>query len=73
VNSVDPVGLIAMGAPEDEYDPEVADLVRLRGHVVAADVVTVFVRWFGEDGQLERQQAQDIADAMNNLRSDHTT
>ena len=65
---MDPVGLIAR-APEDEYDPEVADLVR-RGDVVADDVIEVFVRWFGDDGRLERQQAEDIARAMNNLSPD---
>ena len=69
VNAVDPIGLIAMGAPEDEYDPEVADLVRLRGHVRADEVVQVFVRWFGEDGQMEREHAASIAAGINTVRS----
>ena len=30
VNREDPVGLLGMGAPEDEYDPEVRDLVEWR-------------------------------------------
>jgi hypothetical protein len=28
VNREDPVGLLDAGAPEDEYDPEVGDLIK---------------------------------------------
>jgi len=51
VNRVDPMGLIAMGASEDEYDPEVTDLVRL---VMAPasfgpdEVDAIWTRWFGD-------------------------
>jgi hypothetical protein len=52
VNDLDPIGLLGMGAPEDEYDPEVRNLVRL---VLRAepfeedDVDAVWRRWFGDD------------------------
>jgi hypothetical protein len=52
VNGLDPVGLIAGGAPEDEYGPEVADLVRLVMRPEPFDEETVdavWRRWFGDD------------------------
>jgi hypothetical protein len=45
-NRVDPVHLIAIGAPDDEYDAEVHDLVRLAEPVSADDVAAVFAAWF---------------------------
>src|SRR5262245_60733127 len=50
----DPMSLIAMGAPDDEYDPEVSTILpRLREARTAADVQRIvheeFVRWFGAD------------------------
>lgn len=52
INRIDPIGLIEMGAPEDEYDPEAADLVRLVMRSDAfgeAEVDAVWRRWFGDD------------------------
>src|SRR2546421_12242594 len=52
VNRLDPVGLIATGAPDDEYDPEVTDLVRLvmRSEAFSeSDVAEVWCRWFGDE------------------------
>jgi hypothetical protein len=54
VNEADPLGLLAVGAPTDEYEPEVGTIVpRLRGVASAAQVRTVlheeFVRWFDEE------------------------
>lgn len=63
VNAVDPVGLIALGCPEDEYDPEVRDIVRLGERVTAEEVLNVFIRWFGDDGRMERRHAEAIASA----------
>lgn len=53
LNEADPLGLLRMGAPEDEYDPEVDTILpRLRGAASEADVRTIlheeFVRWFDE-------------------------
>jgi hypothetical protein len=30
VNREDPVGLLGIGAPEDEYEPEIRDLIKWR-------------------------------------------
>lgn len=52
INRIDPIGLIEMGAPEDEYDPEAADLVCLVMRSDAfgeAEVDAVWSRWFGDD------------------------
>jgi len=35
VNREDPAGLLGFGAPEDEYDPEVEDLIKWREAVTA--------------------------------------
>jgi hypothetical protein len=46
----DPEGLLALGAPSDEYDPEAADLARLRsggGPFTPTTVAEVWERWFG--------------------------
>jgi hypothetical protein len=52
LNRHDPVGLIRMGMPEDEYEPEVgASLPRLREAAGPQDVQRVlleaFEHWFG--------------------------
>lgn len=52
INRLDPIGLIAIGAPEDEYDSEVTDLVRLvmRPQEFNEDEVdAVWRRWLGDD------------------------
>jgi hypothetical protein len=51
VNRIDPMGLIAVGAPVDEYDNEVSDLVRLvmrRDRIGAEHVDAIWRRWFGD-------------------------
>ncbi len=50
VNSLDPVGLMTAGTPEDEYESEVADLVRLaeRGRLTPDTAWAVFVQWSSE-------------------------
>lgn len=68
VNAEDPVGLLAIDAPADEYDPEVMDLVRWRASLTPADVVTVFVRWFGEEYRPPEDMARRIADGINDAR-----
>jgi hypothetical protein len=54
LHEADPIGLIAMGAPDDEYDPEVSTILpRLREASTAVDVQRIvheeFVQWFGAD------------------------
>lgn len=51
LRKADPIGLIAMGAPDDEYGPEVSTILpRLREANSAADVQRIvyeeFVQWF---------------------------
>ena len=54
LREADPIGLITMGAPDDEYDPEVSTILpRLREANAAVDVQRIvyeeFGRWFGAD------------------------
>ncbi len=60
VREADPIGLIAMGAPSDEYDPEVSTILpRLRDATSADDLQRIiheeFVYWFSTEvaGPLE--------------------
>jgi len=71
VNREDPVGLLGMGAPEDEYDPEVRELVKWRKAVTAEQVSAVFLRWFGESGVMPPDMAARIADGINQARAQH--
>jgi hypothetical protein len=71
VNREDPVGLMHLGAPEDEYDPEVADLIKWRKAVTAEQVSTVFLRWFGGPGAMPSDMAVRIADGINQARARH--
>ena len=71
VNREDPVGLLGMGAPEDEYDPEVRDLVKWRKAVKAEQVSAVFLRWFGESGVMPPDMAARIADGINQAHAQH--
>jgi hypothetical protein len=52
VNRHDPIALVQLGQPDDEYGPEIADLVRLvlsDEPIEPAAVDGVWVRWFGDD------------------------
>jgi hypothetical protein len=60
-----------MGAPEDEYDPEVRDLIKWRKAVTAEQVSTVFLRWFEKSGAIPSDMAARIADGINQARSRH--
>lgn len=65
----DPEGLLGIGAPPDEYEPEARDLVRLVLSVplvTSPEVEQVWRRWFGEhhrltDGSLDSLTAQLLA------------
>jgi hypothetical protein len=71
INREDPVGLLALGAPEDEYDPEVRDLISRPTAVTRARVREVFLKWFGEDnGRLPGPVVERIADQLDALRRD---
>ena len=54
LREADPIRLIVMGAPDDEYDPEVSTILpRLREADSTADVQRIvyeeFAQWFGAD------------------------
>jgi hypothetical protein len=67
VNREDPVGLLALGCPDDEYDPEVQDLTKRA--VTADQVNAVFLHWFGESGAMPPEMAARIADGINQARA----
>jgi hypothetical protein len=71
VNREDPVGLLVIGAPADEYDPEVRDLTKWRRAVTAEDVAAVFRNWFGASGAMASDKAARIAAGINRARADH--
>jgi hypothetical protein len=65
----DSLGLIAMGAPDDEYDPEVSTILpRLHAAGSAVDVQRIvheeFVRWFGADIAGPITSYADVAERM---------
>jgi hypothetical protein len=63
IDRYDPEGLLAMGSPEDEYEPEAHDLVRFvlgTQEPTRESVDFVWHRWFSVDLQ------PDVADAINN-------
>jgi hypothetical protein len=54
INEADPIGLLEIGAPADEYAPEIGTIVpRLASAERPEDVTTLlheeFIRWFGDD------------------------
>lgn len=69
VNREDPLRLLYLGAPEDEYDPEVTDLIKWHGAATKEQVTAVFLRWFGEVGVMPPDMAARIADGINQARA----
>ena len=54
INETDPIGLLEIGAPSDEYAPEIGTVVPRLASVRRLDDVTAvlheeFSRWFGDD------------------------
>jgi hypothetical protein len=71
VNREDPIGLLRMGTPDDEYDFEVRDLIKWRAAVTADQVSAVFLRWFENSGKIPSDMAARIAGGINQARSRH--
>lgn len=51
INEWDPICLLDLGCPEDEYDFEIKDIVALLPHVESVDELAlrirqVFIKWF---------------------------
>jgi hypothetical protein len=54
IDEWDPIGLLNMGCPIDEYDPEIRDIVQLLRNInsvdeLAIEINKVFIKWFEED------------------------
>jgi len=59
IDEWDPIGLLGMGCPDDEYDPEIGDIVRLLSNIKSVDELAgginkVFIKWFDEDLTIEK-------------------
>lgn len=53
INDADPIGLLELGAPADEYSPEIGTIVPRVVQAQNVDEITValyeeFLRWFGD-------------------------
>jgi hypothetical protein len=73
VNTYDPVGLVAGGAPDDEYDPEVGRIVTLLRlesdrEVLASKIVAIFAQAFGTDIKPDNNIYQSIAGELLALK-----
>ncbi|HOQ53774.1 MAG TPA: hypothetical protein PLF56_09195 [Micropruina sp.] len=60
----DPVGLIATGAPRDEYAAEADAILSLRGVPKLTEITGVFAVSFSEPGACTRETARWIAEEM---------
>lgn len=61
----DPVGLIADGAPDDEYAAEADAILGLRGVPTLTEITGVFAVSFSDPGACERETARWIVDEMS--------
>lgn len=77
INEADPIGLLAGGAPSNEYAPEIGTMIPLLANAHRPDDVTgvlhgEFLRWFGEGTAGPRQAyevpARQIWDALLEYR-----
>lgn len=60
----DPVGLVAGGAPKDEYAAEADAILALEGVPTLTEITGVFTVSFSEPGACTRETARWIADEM---------
>jgi hypothetical protein len=59
IDEWDPIGLLGMGCPDDEYDPEIRDIIGLLSNIKSVDdlavgINKVFIKWFEEDLTIEK-------------------
>ena len=74
LNKHDPEGLLAIGAPDDEYDPESEDFARLLrdGQPISHEVVVeVWGKWFGATGftRADGPEIDALATDLDSLRN----
>lgn len=60
----DPVGLVAAGAPKDEYAAEADEILALRGVPQLTEITGVFAVSFADPGACTRETARWIAEEM---------
>lgn len=60
----DPVGLIAAGAPKDEYSAEADAILALQGVPRVSEITGVFAVNFSDPGACTRDAARWIADEV---------
>lgn len=62
---LDPWGLVASGAPRDEYTPEAPEITALllEGGLTRETLKDVFARWFGELPASD-QELDDMVEAL---------
>ncbi len=66
IDNWDPIELLSF-CPDDEYDREINDLVRLYNNCDTVDTLTdkindVFLKWFGDDVYTEdKEKCSDVA------------
>lgn len=63
----DPVGLIALGAPRDEYASEADAILALQGIPQLTEITTLFGVFFGEPGVCARETARWIVEEMQRI------
>ena len=60
----DPVGLVAGGAPRNEYEQEADTILALRGIPTLTEITGVFAVSFSEPGACSRETARWIVEEM---------
>jgi hypothetical protein len=66
---VDPLGLVADGCPDDEYQAEAEHLLSRRKRVTAEDVTKAFMHWFG--AEIDTAAAVRVAEGLRQIRGGH--
>lgn len=66
--SVDPIGLISDGCPDDEYEAEAEELLKSKTPLTSETVQRMFLRWFG--AQISEQKAREIAVTVMQIRQE---
>ena len=73
VTEVDPLGLIAGGAPDDEYEVEALEIFttwkssRLNADNCLEKLEEIFLRSFGEGASINEASLQEISEALLRL------
>lgn len=61
----DPMGLVATGAPRDEYAAEADAILSLHEPIQLSEVTSIFATTFSEPGACSRETARWIVEQMH--------